>query len=76
MKFMMIFMGIMFYKVASGLCLYFIASTSWSLIERKFLPKSAAKKDDESGPPPPRPRPSNDNGSAAAKKKRRSQRGR
>ena len=27
MQYMMIFMGIMFYKVASGLCLYFIASS-------------------------------------------------
>jgi YidC/Oxa1 family membrane protein insertase len=40
MKFMMIFMGILFYKVASGLCVYFIASTLWGLAERQFLPKS------------------------------------
>jgi YidC/Oxa1 family membrane protein insertase len=39
MKYMMVFMGIMFYKVASGLCLYFIASTLWGMAERKFLPK-------------------------------------
>ena len=42
MQYMMIFMGIMFYKVASGLCLYFIASSLWGLAERKFLPKTAA----------------------------------
>ena len=42
MKYMMIFMGLMFYKVASGLCLYFIASSLWGLAERKFLPKTAA----------------------------------
>jgi YidC/Oxa1 family membrane protein insertase len=42
-KFMMIFMGIMFFKVASGLCIYFIASSLWSLAERKFLPKHAPK---------------------------------
>jgi YidC/Oxa1 family membrane protein insertase len=41
MQFMMIFMGIMFFKVASGLCLYFIASSLWSVAERKFLPKTA-----------------------------------
>jgi YidC/Oxa1 family membrane protein insertase len=41
MKYMMIFMGLMFYKVASGLCLYFIASTLWGLTERRFLPKAA-----------------------------------
>jgi len=42
MKFMMIFMGILFFKVASGLCIYFIASSLWGLAERKLLPKHAA----------------------------------
>jgi len=41
MKYMMVFMGIMFYKVASGLCLYFIASSLWGMAERVFLPKLA-----------------------------------
>lgn len=40
MKYMMIFMGVMFFKVASGLCIYFIASSLWGLAERKLLPKS------------------------------------
>ena len=39
MKYMMIFMAFMFFKVASGLCIYFIASNLWSLAERKLLPK-------------------------------------
>lgn len=39
MKYMMIFMGIMFYKVAAGLCIYFIASSLWGLAERQLLPK-------------------------------------
>jgi YidC/Oxa1 family membrane protein insertase len=39
MKYMMIFMGLMFYKVASGLCIYFIASSLWGFAERKLLPK-------------------------------------
>jgi YidC/Oxa1 family membrane protein insertase len=39
MKYMMVFMGIMFYKVAAGLCIYFIASSLWGMAERKFLPK-------------------------------------
>jgi YidC/Oxa1 family membrane protein insertase len=39
MKFMSIFFGIMFYKVAAGLCIYFIASSLWGLAERKLLPK-------------------------------------
>ena len=40
MKYMMIFMGLMFFKVASGLCIYFIASSLWGLGERRFLPKT------------------------------------
>ena len=41
MQYMMIFMGVMFFKVASGLCLYFIASSLWGITERKLLPKPA-----------------------------------
>ncbi|MEZ6048017.1 MAG: YidC/Oxa1 family insertase periplasmic-domain containing protein [Planctomycetaceae bacterium] len=37
MKFMMIFMGFMFYHVPSGLCIYFITSSIWSLCERKLI---------------------------------------
>jgi YidC/Oxa1 family membrane protein insertase len=40
MKYMMIFMGLMFYKMAAGLCVYFIVSTAWGLTERKLLPKA------------------------------------
>ncbi len=39
MKFMMIFMGVMFYKVPSGLGLYFITSSLWAICERLLLPK-------------------------------------
>lgn len=39
MKYMTIFMGVMFYRVPAGLCVYFIASGVWGLIERKMLPK-------------------------------------
>jgi YidC/Oxa1 family membrane protein insertase len=39
MKYMMIVFGFLFYKIAAGLCIYFIASTLWGLVERKFLPK-------------------------------------
>lgn len=41
MQYMMIFFGILFFKVASGLCIYFIASSLWSIAERQFLPKPA-----------------------------------
>ena len=39
MKYMTVFIGLMFYKVASGLCLYFIASSLWGLGERRLLKK-------------------------------------
>ncbi|MDZ4817901.1 MAG: YidC/Oxa1 family insertase periplasmic-domain containing protein [Planctomycetota bacterium] len=39
MKYMMAVMAVMFYTVASGLCLYFIASSLWGIGERKLLPK-------------------------------------
>jgi YidC/Oxa1 family membrane protein insertase len=42
MQYMMIFFGVMFFKVASGLCIYFIASSLWGLGERQFLPKAPA----------------------------------
>ena len=57
MMFMMLFMGFMFFKVPSGLCLYFITSSLWAVIERKLLPKPVldtdrfANTDDPSKPP-------------------------
>jgi YidC/Oxa1 family membrane protein insertase len=39
MKYMMVFFGLLFYKVAAGLCLYFIASSVWGFAERRLLPK-------------------------------------
>lgn len=39
MKYMMIFMGFMFYNVPAGLCVYFISSSLWGIAERKLLPK-------------------------------------
>lgn len=39
MTFMTVFIGVMFFKVASGLCIYFITSSLWSIAERKLLPK-------------------------------------
>jgi YidC/Oxa1 family membrane protein insertase len=72
MKWMMVIMGVMFYKVAAGLCVYFIASSLWGLAERKLLgkkpvtaaaPAAGASDGDSSGngarlpPKPPKPRP-------------------
>ena len=39
MKYMMIFMCVMFFKVPGGLCVYFITSSLWSIAERQLLPK-------------------------------------
>ncbi len=52
MTYMMVFMGFIFFKVSSGLCLYFIASSLWGLAERKLLPKVSRP---DSGTSPPKP---------------------
>jgi YidC/Oxa1 family membrane protein insertase len=44
MKFMMLFMGVLFFRVPSGLCVYFIASSLWGVAERKLLPQVGKKK--------------------------------
>lgn len=44
MNIMMIVMGAMFYRVPSGLCVYFIASSLWGMAERLLLPKAPAGK--------------------------------
>ena len=60
MMFMMLFMGFMFFKVPSGLCLYFITSSLWAVIERKLLPKPKLDTDrfadlDHDDKPPAKP---------------------
>ena len=44
MKIMMIFMAFMFYKVPSGLGIYFITSSLWQVCERLLLPKITKSK--------------------------------
>lgn len=39
MKYMSVFFGFLFYKVAAGLCIYFISTNLWGLAERKLLPR-------------------------------------
>ena len=51
MNFMMVFFGVMFYRVASGLCLYFIATSLWSFAERKLLPPTTAPAQSASSSP-------------------------
>ena len=50
MSYMSIFFGFMFYKVASGLCLYFIVSSLWGIAERKALPQSGRGTPPAGGP--------------------------
>ncbi len=47
MRIMMIFMGVMFYKVPSGLGIYFITSSLWAVGERLLLPKVVHATDSE-----------------------------
>lgn len=49
MMYMTVFMGLMFFKVPAGLCIYFITSSIWSLFERKLVKRL--------GPPPKPPAP-------------------
>jgi YidC/Oxa1 family membrane protein insertase len=72
MKYMMIFMGVMFFKVASGLCIYFIASSLWGLGERQFLPKKKTAEATTDDPPRKTPPPgSNGDGGRGKRKKDR-----
>ena len=70
MKYMMIFMAVLFFKVASGLCLYFVVSTLWGIAERKMLPKppSAATPAASTTKPPPTKASANGNTSSGKKK--------
>jgi YidC/Oxa1 family membrane protein insertase len=56
MKYMMVVMGFMFFKVASGLCIYFIASSLWGIAERKLLPKTTGENKDGEKKSEPEPR--------------------
>ncbi|MCS7166584.1 MAG: membrane protein insertase YidC [Gemmatales bacterium] len=51
MNWMMVFMGYLFYWIASGLCLYFIMSSLWGLVERKLLPKTLEVSSTTTSPP-------------------------
>ena len=73
MMIMSVVMGIFFYKVPAGLCLYFITSSLWSVCERTLLPKT---KPVDPNAPAEKPAPKVENGPdrnalrAARKKKR------
>jgi YidC/Oxa1 family membrane protein insertase len=42
MKYMNVFILLIFYRSASGLCLYFIVSSLWGIGERKLLARNQA----------------------------------
>ncbi|HEY7328115.1 MAG TPA: membrane protein insertase YidC [Gemmataceae bacterium] len=50
MTYMMAFFGLMFYKWPAGLCLYFIATSSWGFCERKLLPKKKLQPGEPAAP--------------------------
>jgi YidC/Oxa1 family membrane protein insertase len=52
MQYMMIFMGVMFFKVPAGLCIYFVASSLWGIGERKLLPPPTSATSGAPGAPP------------------------
>lgn len=60
MQVMTIFMGVMFFKVPSGLCIYFITSSIWSLVERKLVKRMMPPP--KLGQPSLAPAPVGDNG--------------
>ena len=70
MQIMTLFMGILFFKVPSGLCIYFITSSIWSLVERKLVKRFTP-------PPPPTqavavtPKPSDPDSNSNRKNKNR-----
>ncbi|MGI8978414.1 MAG: YidC/Oxa1 family insertase periplasmic-domain containing protein [Pirellulaceae bacterium] len=75
MSYMTIFMGVMFFKVPAGLCIYFIVSSLWSIVERKWIvkhkpapaPAAEGKSGGEKDSRPAKPSP-NGAGNGTAKK--------
>ncbi len=72
MKYMTLFMGVMFFKVAAGLCLYFIASSLWGIGERKLLPRlTGTATPAATAAVPVRTAPSSNGNAAGGRKKQR-----
>jgi YidC/Oxa1 family membrane protein insertase len=43
MMFMTVAMGVLFFRVPAGLCIYFITSSTWSLVERFLIKRYTPK---------------------------------
>lgn len=76
MQYMMVFMGVMFFRVASGLCLYFIVSTLWGIGERKLMPKLTPAASGDAAAAVPAPASVSGGNGTAIKIKRPGQKGR
>lgn len=74
MNFFTIIIGFMFYRVPSGLCVYFIASSLWGIAERKLLVWTGATSPDEKKPAAIESGPGADD-SGSGRKNRSSRRG-
>ena len=68
---LMAFMGFLFFKVPSGLCIYFIASSLWGISERKLIPPPTAENTPPPTPKPDPPKKPQGGGGGAKKKKRK-----
>ena len=80
MKYMMFFFAFLFFRVPSGLCLYFITSSAWGLAERMLLPKPKLKDTQEAATAEAKPsfleklanvKQSDSNGSQSVQERRR-----
>lgn len=82
MKYMTVFMGVMFFKVPAGLCIYFITSSLWSIVERKYIIKQKpvvatsgkpdnGKPDGDKDSRPTKPSTNGSGGNGTAKKAKR-----
>ena len=74
MQIMTVVMGVLFFKVPSGLCIYFITSSIWSLAERQLVkrlipPKPAGPAAVSTTPPKPTPKPNGNSSSDANSRK-------
>lgn len=70
MKYMTFFMGLLFFKVPAGLCIYFITSSLWSVCERLMLPNTTPPASTTGTPAVAKPIPPNPSGNGADKPSR------
>lgn len=81
MKFMTIFMSVMFFKVPAGLCVYFITSSLWGIAERTLMMPKKKTGDDAAGKPvfkksPDKPGTNGAGHKESLRKKQKTERGR